>query len=335
MVINRSNPVPQSWLGKEVLVTGGSGFVGTWLSRSLTDKGAHVTKLVRVRSQAREVICDDAGPKVAIVRGSVEDSDFVCGVLKKTRFDAVFHLASTNDNRGLVEPASDVFDANILGAWNLLSGVQKFLSPQCTIVLASSSELDRLKTQKRGKIGANWTSIHPYHAAKKCTEAIGEMFFEQYGLKLASIRLPNVFGSGDHNASRIVPSIISALIREEAPRLNSTDDVARRYVYVEDVVDALLTVAEHLSAGRAEDCRFGFLPNPALTPVTLLKVIKEEFYGEPAGSSKLLELNGSAVKDNEWDTLSKIEEIGWKEKIGIRLGLKMTINWFQENEPAA
>jgi len=334
MSINRSNPVPQGWLGKEVLVTGGAGFVGTWLSRSLADKGAHVTKLVRGGSQAREVICDDADPKVTVVRGSVEDSDFVGGVLRKTRFDAVFHLASTNDNRGLVEPASGVFDANILGAWNLLCGVQKFLSPQCTIVLASSSELDRLKAQQRGQGRANWTLIHPYHAAKKCTEAIGEMFFEQYGLKLASIRLPNVFGSGDHNASRIVPSIVSALIREEAPRLNSTDDVARRYVYVEDVVDALLTVAEHLSANRAENCRFGFLPNPVLTPATLLKVIKEEFYGYPEEGSELLELNGSTAEDDESDTLSKIEAIGWKEKIGIRLGLKKTINWFRENEPA-
>ena len=311
-------------------MTGGGGFIGSWLSNSLAAGGARVTILVREEEKSRALSGSNANPSVDIVRGNVEDADFVDGVFSNVPFDVIFHLASSNDNRGVVEPAVRVFDANILGTWNLLSGVRKFLSPRTVIVLASSAELSRLNAFPREPLADDTNLIYPYHVAKRCTEAISEMFFDQYGLKLASVRLPNVFGGGDQNISRIVPSIISALIKGSVPELTSRHHPARRYVYIEDVVDALLTVVDHLSSNRVENCRFGFSPRPALTTTALLEMITEQFYGERGTGSENQRSFSGSVAGSESSALLTLEGIGWEEKIGTRLGLERTIDWFRQ-----
>ena len=327
---NHSNPVIRQLVHKNVLVTGGGGFIGSWLSRFLAANGARVTILVRKECKSRALNCGNVDPSVNIVQGKVEDAEFIDNVLNKVQFDVVFHLASTNDNRGLVEPASRVLDTNILGTWNLLSGAQKFLSPRSVIVLASSAELSRLKTPGERQLADNATLVYPYHVAKKCAETIGEMFFDQYGLKLASVRLPNVFGGGDQNLSRIVPSIISDLLEGKTPELRTSNNSARRYIYVEDVVDSLLTVVGHLSSDRVDSCCFGFSPRPALTTTALLNMIMEEFCGEPienTGHQVSLDL----TEGEGLGLIPTLESIGWREKIGVRRGLAKVIAWYRES----
>jgi len=312
-----------------VLVTGGGGFIGSWLSRSLRANGAHVTILVREEGKSRALSLNKADPSVDIVRGNVEDADFVEDVLRNVPFDVIFHLASSNDNRGAIETASRVFDANILGTWNILSGVRKFLSSRAVVVLASSAELSRLNAFPREQLADDTTLIHPYHAAKKCIETMGEMFFDQYRLQLASVRLPNVFGGGDQNFSRIVPSIIRDLLDGKSPKLWSENPSSRRYIYVEDVVDALLAVVDHLSSNRVEDCRFGFSPSPALTTTALLQLIMEECFDGPVETIEDQESKG-LTEPAVAEPVLTLESIGWREKIGVRRGLSKAIVWYRE-----
>ncbi len=99
--------------------------------------------------------------------------------------------------------------------------------------------------------GAALRPPRPYEASKAAADIIARSYWTAYGLPVATTRFGNVYGGGDQNRSRLVPSVIAALLDGEAPLIRSDGSPERDFLHVDDAVDAYLALADALVAGTA------------------------------------------------------------------------------------
>jgi CDP-glucose 4,6-dehydratase len=152
-----------------------------------------------------------------------------------------------------------------------------------------------------------------------------------YGLPVAVTRLANVYGPGDLNWSRLVPDAARALADGAPPIIRSDGTPERDYLYVEDAVDAYLTVAASLDGpemrGRAWNAGWG-------TPVTVLEVVRRLI--EVSGRDVEPEIRGEGTPHGEigrqyLDSTALREELGWEPRWDLTRGLPPTWEWYERH----
>lgn len=232
-------PAPESSAhplrAKRVLVTGGTGFLGSHLVKALVGLGAHVAVFLRP-SSGRDRI-KDCVPHVALVQGNFHDRADVRRAVAQVRPQIVMHLAAVGVNPKESETAA-IVQTNVLGLTHLLdaladSPLERFINTgSCfeygnqTTPLTEQHPLDPLNAYAASKIAA-WHLCHLRH--------------RQEGLPVVTLR-PFTFFGPDEPPWRLIPSTILAILQERDIRITSGTQT-RDYTYVEDMVAAYLRAA--------------------------------------------------------------------------------------------
>ncbi|MFJ6194860.1 CDP-glucose 4,6-dehydratase [Micromonospora sp. NPDC092111] len=239
--------------GTRVLVTGHSGFIGSWLSIALTASGAEVVGFAandtpHTRRRATEL----AGLGVTGVTGDIRDFAALHEVMADGRFDAVVHLAAQPlVSAGLSDPRTTL-TTNIVGSVNVLEAARLCAPPVLVHVTSDKCYRNRewpWPYREVDELGGGC----PYSVSKAGAELVFEGYQDLYraaGLPLAagSIRFGNVIGGGDHAVNRLVPDALTALAAGEPIRLRHPDAV-RPWQHALDVVHGLLRLVDGLGAG--------------------------------------------------------------------------------------
>ncbi|MFJ3789449.1 CDP-glucose 4,6-dehydratase [Kitasatospora sp. NPDC090091] len=253
------------WHGRKVLVTGHSGFVGSWLTTALLRLGAEVTGFAAdADEQTRERSAGLAGLGARIVTGDVRDFSAVHRTMAAQPFDAVFHLAAQPlVSVGLADPHGTL-GTNITGSLNVLEAVR--LCRPGVLVHVTSDKCYRNRDwpwpyREIDELGGGC----PYSVSK----AAAELVFEAYATLLrdrdaptrgASVRFGNIIGGGDRAANRLVPDLLAALDAGRPVRLRRPNAV-RPWQHVLDVVHGLLLLADRLADGSVAGGEvFNFAP---------------------------------------------------------------------------
>lgn len=318
----------QFWQDRPVLVTGGTGLLGSWLVRSLLRAGADVVCLVRDWVPQSELVSSGQIARVKVVRGDVCDLALLERVLGEYEIDTVFHLAAqtivTIANRN---PLS-TFETNIAGTWNLLEACRR--SPRVRQVLVASSDKaygDQLvlpyneATPLQGQ--------HPYDVSKSCADLIAHSYAVSYGLPVVITRCGNFYGGGDLNWNRIVPGTIRSIQRGQRPVIRSDGEFIRDYFYVEDGAYAYMLLAEQLAA-RPDELRgeaFNFSNELQITVKDLVFKILNWFE-----SDLLPEIRSEASNEIRHQYLSAAKArslLNWSPLFDLDEGLQRTIQWYQ------
>lgn len=233
-----------AWRGKRVLITGHSGFIGTWLSVALTHAGAEVSGFA----------VDDAPELSALgitsTRGDVRDFDSVWRAMSAAHFDVIFHLAAQPlVNVGLSDPRGTL-STNVGGSINVLEAA-RLCAPR-VLVHVTSDKCYRNREwpwpyREVDELGGGC----PYSVSKSAAELIFEAYSDLYRtagspVHAASVRFGNVIGGGDRATGRLVPDVVAALRAGEPIRLRRPGAV-RPWQHVLDVVHGLLLLAEALA----------------------------------------------------------------------------------------
>ncbi len=233
------------WNGRKVLVTGCTGFLGSWVTAELTARGADVIGLVRDGVWRSPFYLDGCGDRVTVVRGAVEDLAAVERAVNEYEVDTVFHLAA----QAIVGVANrnplSTFEANIKGTWVVLDACRR--CPTVTrIVVASSDKAYGAHEQLPYVETMPLQGRHPYDVSKSCADLISMAYHTSYQTPVCITRCGNLFGPGDLNFNRIIPGTIRSALRGERPVIRSDGSPIRDYVYVKDVVGAYLLLAERM-----------------------------------------------------------------------------------------
>ncbi|WP_337995976.1 CDP-glucose 4,6-dehydratase [Oleispirillum naphthae] len=245
-----------SYRGKRVLVTGHTGFKGSWLAHWLTLLGAEVTgfALPPEDPEAHFTALGLAG-RIAHVEGDIRDAEAVRAVFARARPEAVFHLAAQAIVRRSYQAPKETFDTNAGGAVNLLEAARGAPGLRALVFITS----DKCYRNKEWVWGYRETDElggeDPYSASK----AAAEMIFHAYAasfldaradLGAATVRAGNVIGGGDWAKDRIVPDCIRAL-RAGRPIVLRNPEATRPWQHVLDPLRGYLTLGARLLADPA------------------------------------------------------------------------------------
>lgn len=315
------------WQDKHVFITGGSGFIGSWLTRHLVDLGAEVTLLYYDHKEPCELINSGYFKKVHIIDEGLEDPITLARILYEYRIDTVFHLgAQTQVQEAYLNPFV-TYESNIRGTYSLLEACRIQGESIKRIIVASSDKAYGAHEALPYLESTSLRAKYPYDVSKACTDLIALSYYHTYGLPVAVTRCGNVYGGGDFNWERLIPSVIKSLYHEKSPILRSDGTALRDYIFVEDVVQAYLTLGEQLDIKNLQGEAFNFSgsePTSVIQVVGLLTQLMNKTHLTP-----IIENNTQAEIPNQHLSAQKAwEKLGWKAYIPLKLGLSMTFDWY-------
>ena len=314
------------WLDRPVLVTGGTGFAGGWLVRRLREVGADVVCIVRDWAPRSTLLRGELPRDVTVVFGDVRDQALLERTLGDYEVEYVFHLAAQTivpiANRNPVE----TFDSNIRGTAALLEACRR--SPQVRgIVVASSDKAYGAQTDLPYREDMPLTPLHPYDVSKACSDLIAQSYAATYELPVAVTRSGNFFGGGDLNWSRLFPGTIRSVLRGRPPVIRSDGTPRRDYVYIEDVVEAYLLLAQAVAAGRSR----GEAVNISYERPLSVREVVDAILAETGADLEPVTENAAAheIQDQYLDATRARDELGWSPAFDFDEGLRRTVKWYR------
>ena len=322
-----SAPGTRPWDSRRVFVTGATGLVGSWLARALLERGAHVTVLVRDADPQSELLQSGDLARTTVVNGEVQSLDTLLRALNHHRPDTIFHLAAQTQVRCAWRDPFETFESNVRGTYALLEACRRHQDVVRRIVVASSDkaygEAASLPYTESTPLQARF----PYDTSKLCTDVITRSYFATYGLPVTTARCGNIYGGGDLNWDRIVPGTIRSLLLGERPIIRSDGTLVRDYVYVREVVEAYLTLAEHVDRPEVRGEAFNF---SAGEPLSVLQVV--EAIGAAMNVKPDPDVRGEAVAEISRQYLSSERAksvLGWRARYPLAAGLGETVAWYR------
>ncbi|MDU8966647.1 MAG: GDP-mannose 4,6-dehydratase [Clostridium sp.] len=315
------------WNNKNVFITGGTGFLGSYLVKKLVNYGANVTILVRDYIPQSNIYRGEEYKKVNVVHGTLEDYLLIERTLGEYEIDTVFHLAA----QAIVGVANrnplGTFKSNIEGTWNILEAARK--SPLIKRVIVASSD-KAYGDQEKLPYDENMPlqGKHPYDVSKSCADLIAQTYYETYKLPVCITRCGNLYGGGDLNFNRIIPQSIQSILNNKTPVIRSDGSFIRDYFYIEDAVDAYINLAEKVVELNLGGQAFNFSNEIQLTVLELVNKILKIM----GSSMKPIILNqGSNEIIHQYLSAKKARTIlGWSPNYTIDEGLSKTIEWYKD-----
>jgi CDP-glucose 4,6-dehydratase len=317
------------WKGKTCLVTGATGFLGGSLVAELLAQGAEVIALVRDMVPQSRFCATDLSSRVKVVRGALEDYAVIERALNEYAVDTVFHLGA----QAIVGVANrnplSTFEANIKGTWVLLEACRHVPTVE-RIVVASSDKAygdhETLPYQEDFALQGR----HPYDVSKSCADLIALSYAQTYRLPVSITRCGNLFGPGDLNLNRIVPGTCLAAIDGERPVIRSDGSPVRDYVYVEDIVQGYLRLAEHMGDAGVVGRAFNFGTGD---PVSVLDLTRRTLAaaGRPDLEPDVRNNAHGEIQAQYLSSALALEKLGWRPGAGLDDRLRQTFLWYRAN----
>ena len=318
----------QYWRDKNVLITGCSGFLGSWLSQYLVTLKANVVGIIRDVVPKSRLFTEKIVDSITIVNGNIENYDLLERTINEYEIEIVFHLAAQTIVRIANRNPLSTFNSNIKGTWNILETCRKNPTVKQVVVASSDKaygEQDALPYSENAPL----IGTHPYDVSKSCADLISYAYFKSYNLPVCTTRCGNFYGGGDLNFNRIVPGTIRSIIRKEAPIIRSDGKLKRDYIYIEDAVSAYILLAERMSEnpeiiGEA----FNFSCENPISVLDLVNLILN-LTNKNNLKPKILNKASNEIPNQFLCAKKAHELLNWRPKYSLEEGLKKTIKWYE------
>lgn len=328
------------YAGKRVVVTGHTGFKGSWLSLWLARLGAKVygyalppeTKRSNYGlSRVRELLEDEA-------LGDIRDRGAMAKAVKKWKPDAVFHLAAQPLVRLSYKKAYETFETNVLGTASVLDAVRARDADCATVCITTDKCYENRETARGYRETDAMGGYDPYSASKGAAEILIASYRRSFGMNAASARAGNVIGGGDWAKDRILPDIVRALKRGAAPGVRNPAAV-RPWQHVLEPLSGYLTLGLKLmKEPHSEKWCSGWNFGPERSGEDTVGAVADlacrawseggfspkgkgwEFTGEPNAphEANLLRLDIGKAK----------RELGWKPRWTLKEAVGRTVAWY-------
>ena len=235
------------WLNRRVLVTGHTGFKGTWLCAWLTELGADVIGLgYPPTMQAPLHRAAALEGKMVGITADIRDREHLAREIAMRDPEIIFHLAAQPQVlAGLKNPA-ETFEVNTLGTMNLLEAARRSHDLRAVIVVTTDKCYRDSSTacDEDAPLGG----ADPYAASKSCAEIVAHCYAEHYlqpedGIGVATARAGNVIGGGDLNQGRLLPDLVRAA-RAGQPVVLKYPEAIRPWQHVLDALHGYLLLAQ-------------------------------------------------------------------------------------------
>ncbi len=320
--------------GKNILVTGGAGFIGSNLIEALLAEGAHVVCLDNFSTGKEENLQTFRNhPHFHLIRGDIRDYDTCRQVCKDV--EIIFHEAALGSVPRSVHDPVTTNEVNIGGFVKMLnaareSGVKRFIYAASSSTYGDSRTLPKVEEQ----IGK---PLSPYAVTKYVNELYADVFHNLYGIDCIGLRYFNVFGrrqDPDGAYAAVIPRFVRALLRHERPVINGDGTSSRDFTYIDNVVQANL-----LAARTGSEEALNTVYNVACGTETdlnalvgLLKRFLSEHDPEIAGIEPVYGPPRAGDIPHSLADISKARRLlGYAPRFDVENGLRLAVRWYAEH----
>ncbi len=326
--------VSAAWEGRRVLITGHTGFKGSWLSLWLHALGAEVTGFA-LAPPTRPSLFEQAriGDLITHVEGDVRDAAAVRAVVEATRPEAIFHLAAQPLVRASYDDPVGTYATNVMGTAHVLEAARQVPGVGAVVCVTSDKCYENREWVWPYRESDPMGGHDPYSSSKGAAELViaawRRSFFSEAGPLVASVRAGNVIGGGDWAEDRLIPDLVRAFEAGAAPLIRSPDAV-RPWQHVLEALGGYLMIAERLLEGDsrfAEGWNFGPSDEDA-RPVSWIVERMRAAWGEGASNS----LPDTGPRPHEAGLLrldcSKARAaLGWQPALRLEQALERVVAW--------
>ena len=316
------------WKERRVFITGCTGILGSWLTLALLEAGAEVVGLIRDRVPLSHLRLSGAEQRISAVDGDIANGELLERVLNEYEIEVVFHLAAQPLVRLANRAPLGTFDTNIRGTWLLLEACRRTPTVKRVLVASSDKAYGDQETLPYSE-DAPLQGRHPYDVSKSCADLIAQAYYTTYQLPVAITRCGNIYGGGDLNWDRIVPGTMRSVLRGEAPVIRSDGTLQRDYLYVADIVEGYLRLAECLEDPALHGQAFNFGMDD---PKTVLEMAQAIIAISDYPGIKPVVLNQATHEIRKQYLASDKAHrlLAWRAQYSLEDGLRQTLTWYRQ-----
>ena len=318
---------------KKILVTGGSGFIGSNLIKYLIKKKYLVINVDKLSYSASPYNLKDLSKnkKYIFYKADLNNRKKIIKILKKHKPQAIFNLAAeTHVDRSIDKPKNFIF-SNILGTYNLLESVLSY-NKKTRIVHISTDEVYGDVTKGRSKEFFSYNPSSPYSASKASADHLIKAYVRTYKMNIVISNCCNNYGPNQF-PEKLIPKLIYNIINNKPLPIYAKGKNSREWIHVHDHCIALLIIllkgkiGESYNVGSGKniinkDIAKKLLKIAKSKSINLGKKVKIKFVKDRPGHDFRYALNSKKI----------INKLEWRAKIAFNKGLSQTFDWYLENK---
>lgn len=321
--------------GKTVLITGHTGFKGSWLSLILSNLGANVVGYSLAPKKDNNLFSIlQLDKKVTSIISDIRDKNFVNSIFDKYQPQIVFHLAAQPLVRDSYLAPHYTYDVNINGTLNVLDSVYKTRSVKSFVNVTTDKVYKNNETDRFFKEGDPLDGYDPYSNSKSCSDLITNCykrcFLNDSNVAVSIVRAGNVIGGGDFSKDRIIPDCINAAIENKSIVIRNPNSI-RPYQYVLEPLFAYLLIAREQYENKKISGTYNIGPNPKDCVTT--KELVDMFCKEWGNGSNWISKNDSNAPHEANFLKLDCEKIkttfNWNPIFSISDAIKKVCDWYK------
>jgi CDP-glucose 4,6-dehydratase len=323
---------PEVWRGKRVLVTGHSGFKGSWLVLMLKELGADVFGLSLPLNHLPQPLYSGANIQSLLSTEyllDIRSYNDVTNAVQNSRVDYVFHLAAQAFVRRSVDNPLETITTNITGTSNVLLASLSLDTVQGITIATTDKVYQNFGNQKPFIESDRLGGKDPYSASKAATELIVGSLSSSCNpnkIPITTVRAGNVIGGGDWGADRLIPDLVRALTSDETVNIRNPKS-SRPWQHVLDCLSGYLLVAQsHLSKKTSIPNSVNFGPNQSLTVMEVVSLFETAFNKKVKYTTLKLRIPESTRL--ELDSKAARDYLGWQTSFDTTEAITETAKWY-------
>ncbi|HXA02451.1 MAG TPA: CDP-glucose 4,6-dehydratase [Cytophagaceae bacterium] len=323
----------ENYKGKSVLITGNTGFKGSWLAFWLTQLGAKVTGYSS-EEFAHPFHYNLLTPKTPTIYGNILNKELLLKSVQKIQPDIIFHLAAQSLVRASYITPSLTYETNVIGTLHVLEAASACESVKAFINVTSDKVYENFEWERGYHEKDILGGYDMYSSSKACSEILTSSFkrsFLKDKIAIASVRAGNVIGGGDMAADRLIPDVIRAASNNTSTNIRNIKSI-RPWQHVLEPLSGYLLVGQKLIEGRvdlATAWNFGPDDDQCLEVGTILDMMRSA-WPRISYISKSVETTMHEAGILKLDCSKAKKELKWLPVWNNQKTIEKTVNWYRE-----
>jgi CDP-glucose 4,6-dehydratase len=321
--------------GKHVLVTGHTGFKGSWLVAMLHSQGAKVSGIsldpveggIFKTAEIHELLSHD-------LRQDIRDRFELTKAFSKVSPDIVIHLAAQPLVLNSYEIPEETYETNVMGTLNVLQAVEATPSVQATVVVTTDKVYRQVHGEQHPFVETDALgAADPYSTSKAMADLLTQSWIYSHPeSKIAIARAGNVIGGGDVAENRLLPDLVRAFSDGQTAIVRNPNSV-RPWQHVLDCLAGYVLLTEGLLSGEAENGAYNFGPHPQ-TPLQVGEVaeVAANVWGKEATWQTETVVQPQESHFLTLDSSKATSVLGWREKLPAHEAIRWSVDWSREQK---
>jgi CDP-glucose 4,6-dehydratase len=325
--------------GKIVLVTGHTGFKGSWLTEWLLYLGAKVIGYsAYLPSDPCNFMVCNLGRRITSIKGDIRDFEQLRQIFLKYKPDIVFHLAAQPIVLRAYDNPKLTFDTNVIGTLNIMECIRmtKSVNVKAAVVITSDKCYQNVEWTWGYRENDRLGGEDPYSASKACAEIVCHSYIKSFfagkkSPRISTTRAGNVIGGGDWAEARIIPDCVRAWTTGETAYIRNPDATRPWQHVLEPLSGYLWLGANLLTSARLHGEAFNFGPDQKINKS--VSELIETFVSHWGDFKWVHELANDNKKESALLKLScdkALNLLGWRSVLSFEETIKMTSDWYKK-----